>query len=52
MGNIFIRTDPVGNVKENKKKFPEKIEGVIFTIMALDMVLRSGMIQVNLFMMI
>lgn len=36
MDNIFIRKDPAGNIKPDKEKSTEKIDGVIATIMALD----------------
>lgn len=36
MDNIFIRTDPAGNIKADKEKSTEKIDGAIATIMALD----------------
>ena len=42
MDNIFIRTDPAGNIKADKEKSTEKIDGVIATIMALDRAIRSG----------
>lgn len=35
--NIFIRTDLTGNIKAYKEKSTEKIDGVIATIMALEM---------------
>nr|WP_264291076.1 phage terminase family protein [Brevibacterium sp. Marseille-P9724] len=34
--NIHVRTDPAGNIKPNKQKSTEKIDGVVATIMALD----------------
>lgn len=40
--NIFIRTDPAGNIKADKEKSTEKIDGVIATIMALDRAIRNG----------
>ena len=40
--NIFIRTDPAGNIKGYKEKSTEKIDGVIATIMALDRDIRCG----------
>ena len=40
--NIFIRTDPAGNIKADKEKSTEKIDGVIALIMALDRAIRSG----------
>ena len=36
MDNIFIKTDPAGNIKPDKEKSTEKIDGVVATIMALD----------------
>ena len=41
MDNIFIRTDPAGNIKADKEKSTEKIDGVVATIMALDRALRN-----------
>ena len=35
MDNIFIRTDPAGNIKPDKEKSTEKIDGAVATIMAL-----------------
>lgn len=40
MDNIFIRTDPAGNIKPDKEKSTEKIDGAVATIMALDRSLR------------
>jgi phage terminase large subunit-like protein len=42
MDNIYIRTDPAGNIKPDKEKSTEKIDGVVATIMALDRALRNG----------
>ena len=42
MDNIFIRTDPAGNIKPDKEKSTEKIDGAVATIMALDRALRGG----------
>ena len=42
MDNIFIRTDPAGNIKCDKEKSTEKIDGAIATIMALDRAIRCG----------
>ena len=41
MDNIFIRTDPAGNIKPDKEKSTEKIDGAVATIMALDRALRN-----------
>ena len=40
--NIFIRTDPAGNIKADKEKSTEKIDGVIGLIIALDRAVRCG----------
>jgi len=42
MDNIFIRTDLAGNIKADKKKSTEKIDGAVATIMALDQAIRCG----------
>ena len=42
MDNIFIRTDPAGNIKPDKQKSTEKIDGAVATIMALDRAIRCG----------
>lgn len=42
MDNVFIRTDPAGNIKADKEKSTEKIDGAIATIMALDRAIRCG----------
>lgn len=43
MDNIFIRTDPAGNIKADKEKSTEKIDGAIAMIMALDRAIRCGL---------
>lgn len=40
MHNIYIRTDHARNIKEDKEKSPEKIDGAIAAIMALDRAIR------------
>ena len=42
MDNIFIRTDPAGNIKPDKEKSTEKIDSAVATIMALDRAIRCG----------
>ena len=42
MDNVFIKTDPAGNIKADKEKSTEKIDGVVATIMALDRAIRCG----------
>ena len=40
MENIFIRRGPAGNIKPNKEKSTEKIDGAVAMIMALDRAIR------------
>ena len=40
--NIHVRTDPAGNIKPDKQKSTEKIDGVVATIMALDRAIRRA----------
>lgn len=40
--NIYIRTDPAGNIKADKSKSTEKIDGAVAMIMALDRAIRCG----------
>lgn len=42
MDNIYIRADPAGNVKADKEKSTEKIDGAVATIMGLDRAIRCG----------
>ena len=42
MDNVFIKTDPAGNLKPDKEKSTEKIDGAVATIMALDRTIRNG----------
>lgn len=42
MDNIYIQTDPAGNIKADKKKSTEKIDGAIATIMGLDRAIKCG----------
>ena len=42
MDNVVIRQDPAGNIKADKQKSTEKIDGVIALIMALDRAIRVG----------
>jgi len=42
MDNIFVRTDPAGNIKPDKEKSTEKIDGAVALIMALDRAIRCG----------
>ena len=40
--NIYIRTDPAGNIKPDKEKSTERIDGAVALIMALDRAMRGG----------
>ena len=42
MDNIYIKTDPAGNIKPDKEKSTEKIDGAVAAIMALDRAIRNG----------
>jgi phage terminase large subunit-like protein len=37
-----VSTDPAGNVKPNKQKSRDKIDGIVAGIMALDRAMRRG----------
>ena len=41
MDNIAIRNDPAGNIKMDKAKSVEKIDGAVATVMALDRAIRN-----------
>ena len=43
MDNIYIRTDPAGNIKADKEKSTEKIDGAVAMIMGLDRAIRCGL---------
>ena len=45
--NIHVRQDPAGNIKPDKQKSTEKIDGVVATIMALDRAIRGGSADVG-----
>jgi phage terminase large subunit-like protein len=40
--NVTIRTDPAGNIKADKGKSTEKIDGIVALVMALDRAIRCG----------
>jgi phage terminase large subunit-like protein len=41
MDNIYVKTDPAGNIKPDKEKSTEKIDGAVALIMALDRAIRK-----------
>lgn len=40
--NIFIRKDPAGNIKIDKEKSTERVDGAVAAVMALDRAIRGG----------
>ncbi|MDR6938532.1 phage terminase large subunit-like protein [Arcanobacterium hippocoleae] len=40
--NITVRQNPAGNIKPDKAKSTEKIDGIVALIMALDRAIRNG----------
>jgi len=42
MGNVVIRSDPAGNIKMDKEKSTEKIDGAVAMVMALDRAIKCG----------
>jgi phage terminase large subunit-like protein len=40
--NVVVTTDPAGNIKPNKQKSREKIDGIVASIMALDRAVRHA----------
>ena len=41
MDNVFIRTDPAGNLKIDKQKSTEKVDGAVALVMALDRAMKN-----------
>ena len=41
MDNVFVRTDPAGNVKIDKEKSTEKVDGAVALVMALDRAMKN-----------
>ena len=42
MGNIYTRTNSIGNIKPDKEKNAKIIDGAVAAIMALDHAIRCG----------
>jgi phage terminase large subunit-like protein len=40
--NVIVKKDPAGNIKMDKEKSNEKIDGAVATVMALDRAIRCG----------
>lgn len=47
MDNIVVRTDPAGNIKIDKAKSTEKVDGAVSLVMALDRAIKVGCLQVE-----
>ena len=41
MDNVCVRSDPAGNIKMDKAKSTEKIDGAVALVMALDRAIRN-----------
>ena len=41
MDNVFVRTDPAGNIKIDKEKSTEKVDGAVALVMGLDRALKN-----------
>lgn len=41
MDNIFVKTDPAGNIKPDKEKSTERIDGAVALVLALDRAIRN-----------
>ena len=41
MDNAFVRTDPAGNLKIDKEKSTEKVDGAVALVMALDRAMKN-----------
>ena len=42
MDNVVVRTDPAGNIKMDKARAVERIDGSVALVMALDRTMRCG----------
>jgi len=42
LDNVYVKTDPAGNIKMDKEKSSEKIDGAVALVMALDRALRNS----------
>lgn len=39
--NVYVRTDPAGNIKMDKEKSTERIDGAVIAVMALDRTIQN-----------
>lgn len=45
LGNIELSTDPSGNIKPDKKKSSEKIDGIVSAIMSLGLIMSNDLLE-------
>lgn len=45
LGNVELSTDPSGNIKPDKKKSPEKIDGIVSGIMSLGLIMSTDLLN-------
>ena len=41
MDNAYVRTDPAGNLKIDKERSTEKVDGAVALVMALDRAMKN-----------
>ena len=41
MNNIYVKTESAGNIKQDKEKSTDRIDGAVALIMALDRAIRN-----------
>ena len=41
MDNVYVRTDPAGNIKMDKEKSTEKVDGAVALVMGLDRAMKN-----------
>ena len=39
--NVYVRTDPAGNIKMDKEKSTERIDGAVIAVMALNRAIQN-----------
>ena len=49
MDNAFVRTDPAGNLKIDKERSTEKVDGAVALVMALDRALKNANIGASVY---
>ena len=42
VNNAYVRTDPAGNIKIDKQRSTEKVDGAVALVMALDRATKQG----------